>query len=390
MPRMLRPGDNLSAFYVRAKMAQDVTEIVKTLHSRKLFLAITFEQVILVLYPLFLIPAVLFWYRGLRRRRSTSDVPAGCTRLGLKGASHILDEFDKKYDKGNDDQSTWRVKALFAYPIKSCAGIELDEAEANVEGFTYDRKFAFAEWLTPPGKKEPIWTFRTLRQNGYEKLALVRPEVWIPRQGNTTTQGNLRRVEQEWCLIIRYPNVPSGILAPVDRLMLKWGLIPKENAFRVPLHPGKNHKYPIETVNIWKDHPEWINMVEHIPNDFKEWLGVKNPLALFRAAPENYRNLFRCAPRKEEVGFQPVVAFPDSYPLHLLNIASVHEVGKHVDQAIDRLSLRRFRPNILMEGPPVYDEDDWKRIAIGGNHLYSSCHTTRCKVCMSRAFCLLY
>ena len=361
-------------------MTVDVTDYVKALNSWE-FYGITFERVLFVLYPLCLIPVAYLWYRDLQRRRFTTEVPSGCFRLGMRGASYASDEFDKKYDAGTKDQSKWRVKALYAYPIKSCAGVELDEADVEVEGFTWDRKFAFAEWLTPPGKKEPMWTFRTLRQNGYEKLALVRPEIWLPRQNNTTSQNNLRRVEQEGCLIIRYPNVSSGFLAPLDRLMLKWGLIPEENAFRVPLNPPKNHKYPIETVNIWKDYPEWINMAEHIPNDFKQWLEVKNPIALFRANPDNYRDLFECAPRKEDVGFQPVVAFPDSYPLHLLNIASVHEVGKQVSQAIDQLSLRRFRPNILMEGPPVYDEDDWKRVSIGGNELFSCCHTTRCKVC---------
>ena len=361
-------------------MAQDVTEIVKTLNSRKLFLGITFEQLILILYPLCLLPVAFFLYRDIRQRRFTPDLPAGCARLGLKGEPHAKDEFDKKYDEGTKDQFEWRVKALYVHPIKSCGGIELDVADVDGEGFVYDRKFAFAEWMTPPGKKEPTWVFRTLRQSGYEKLALVRPEVWIPRKEGTASTGDLRRVEQEGCLIVRYPNVPTGFLAPLDRLMLNWGLLPKESSFRVPLNPGKDHKYPVEKVIIWKDNPTWINMGEHVPNDFKEWLKVKNPLALFRADSENYRKVFKCAPRKEEVGFQPVVAFPDSYPLHLLNIASVHDVGRNVATAIEHLSFRRFRPNILIEGPVAYDEDDWKRVSIGGHELYSSCHTTRCKV----------
>lgn len=363
-------------------MAQDVTEIVKTLHKRKLFLGITFEQLLLLLYPLFLIPVVFLWYRDLRRRRFTPEVPAGCVRLGRQSGSNTADEYEKKYDEGTNDHSKWRVKALYVHPIKSCAGVELDEAEVDVEGFTYDRKFAFAEWVVPPGKKEPMWAIRTLRQTGYEKLALVRPEVWIPRKSDAGDKGSLRKVEQEGCLIIRYPNVPSGFLAPLDRLMLKWGLIPKESSFSVPLNPGKDHRYPVETVKVWGDDPQWLNMQEHIPNDFKEWLKIKDPLAIFRADSENYRNLFGNAPREEEVGFQPIVAFPDAYPLHLLNIASVHDVNKHIAEDIERLSLRRFRANIVVEGPSAYDEDDWKRISIGGNQLFSSCHTTRCKVCM--------
>lgn len=366
-------------------MAKDVTHLVEGLHAKKLFLGITFEQLVLILYPLFLIPTALFWYRDLRRRRFTAQVPAGCIRLGLEGKSHAADEYDEKYDNGTKDQSKWKVKALFIHPIKSCAPIELDVVDVDAEGMTYDRKFAFAELLTPTkadgnGEKKPKWIFRTLRQPGYEKLALVKPEVWIPKVRNGSTAG-LRRVEQEGCLIIRYPNVPSGVLAPLDRLMLKWGLIPDQNSFSVPFIPGEDHKYPIETVNIWKDDPTWINMGKHIPNGFKEWLGVTRPLSIFRVDPATYRKVFRCAPRKEDIGFQPAVGFQDAYPLHILNLASVHDVGNKVGKdVINGLSARRFRSNIVLEGPPAYDEDDWKRCRIGKNEMYCACHTVRCRV----------
>jgi len=65
----------------------------------------------------------------------------------------MTDEFHIKYDEGTINQEEWRVKALYIHPIKSCAGVELDEADVDVEGFTYDRKFAFAEWMVPPGEK---------------------------------------------------------------------------------------------------------------------------------------------------------------------------------------------------------------------------------------------
>lgn len=369
-------------------MATDVTHIVKTLHNRKLFLGITFEQLVLLLYPLFLIPIIYLWFKDLHRRRFSAQIPLGCTKLGLKGPSNCADEFDNKYARGTKDNIQWRVKALYIHPIKSCAAVELSEGDVDVEGFIYDRKFAFAEFTKPavvkrdaPEEDEKAhWIFRTLRQPGYEKLTLVKSEVWVPKSTKKDGDLNLRRVEQEGALIIKYPNVPVGALAPLDRLMLKWGLLPKEKSFSVPLNPGKGHKYPLERISVWKDRPVWLNMGEHVPNDFKEWLGVTNPFALFRADPESYRNVFRCAPRKEEVGFQPVIEFQDAYPLHLLNIASVHDVSNKIGKTIEELTIRRFRPNILLEGPPPYDEDDWKYVRIGKNEFYCACHTVRCRV----------
>lgn len=369
-------------------MARDVTHLVADLGTTHVLFGITFEQLVLILYPLFLIPIIYFWYYDVRRRRFLSLVPTGCTKLGLQGESNNTDELDSKYDRGTKDQQMWQVKTIYIHPIKSCAPIELDIADVDAEGLTYDRKFAFAELLKPSvfnpslsaQDTKPKWTFRTLRQPGYEKLALVKPEIWIPRNAEAEAAGSLRRVEQEGALIIKYPNVPTGVLAPLDRLMMSLGLIPKDNSFRVPLNVRRDHKYPREVVNIWKDDPIWINLGEHVPEDFKQWLGVKNPLSLFRVDPENYRHVFRCAPKREDVGFQPAVGFQDAYPLHMLNIASVHDVGSKVGNAISGLSVRRFRGNLILEGPPAYDEDDWKKIKIGDHELYCTCHTLRCRV----------
>lgn len=369
-------------------MAQDVTHLVETLHNRPLFLGITFEQLVLILYPLFLIPVAYLWINDLRRRRYSAQVPIGCRKLGLKGLSNCADEFANKYANGTNTQERWRVKALFVHPIKSCAAIELDAGSVGIEGFTYDRKFAWAEFMKPTGvkadapeeDKKAQWIFRTLRQPGYSKLTLIKPEVWVPKSTDKGKDPNLRRVEQEGAMIIRYPNVPTGALAPLDRLMLKWGLLPKEKSFSVPLNPGKERRYPREKVTVWKDQPHWLDMGEHVPHDFKEWLGAENPVSLFRADSESYREVFGNAPREQEVGYQPVIGFQDSYPVNIMNLASVHDVSKKVGETIPKLTVRRFRPNIVIEGPAAYDEDDWKRIQIGAHEFYCACRTTRCRV----------
>src|SRR4051812_5449843 len=126
--------------------------------------------------------------------------------------------------------------------------------------------------------------FRTLREQKYEKLAQVKPEVWIPknREGDL---GSLR-ADQEGCLIVRYPYVPTGALAPLDRWMMNKGLIPRENWFQLPLIPRKGHRYPMQHLTIWKNHPQWINLGEYLPHGFKQWLGVENPITIFRADPD--------------------------------------------------------------------------------------------------------
>ena len=69
-------------------------------------------------------------------------------------------------------------------------------------------------------------------------------------------------------------------------------------------------------MKIWKDMPEALNMGVEIPDDIKAklkyCLGVSNPLTLFRIDTRKYREVFKCAPKKEEVGFQPIIGMADS------------------------------------------------------------------------------
>ncbi|ETI27289.1 hypothetical protein G647_09479 [Cladophialophora carrionii CBS 160.54] len=310
----------------------------------------------------------------------------GYNQVTLGGPSNMKDEMNQKYAKPpgsreNADGSRWRVKALYIHPIKSCAAVELGVAELDAAGFTWDRKFAFAELLNPQTRsnatdtgKMPKWTFRTLRQPGWERLALVRPEIWLPDPARKKPSN-----DQGW-MVVRYPHVPVGPLAPLFRLFIWLGFVSDERSFRVPLVPPPNHKYPSENVTVWKDSPNWLNYGVHLPKDLGPFLGVSNPITLFRVDPNSYRKVYRCAPRKEQLGYQPVVGFADAYPVHLLNIASVRDIAKRVEMDIPRFSARRFRSNILVDGPGSYDEDDWKRVRIGNHTFYCACRTVRCRL----------
>ncbi|EXJ80655.1 hypothetical protein A1O3_06939 [Capronia epimyces CBS 606.96] len=314
----------------------------------------------------------------------TRNGPKGYRRLTLQGSSNMADEYDEKYTRppGSPPQSGWKVKALLIHPIKSCAPVELDVADVDGAGFVWDRKFAFAELVTPQtrldaseAEKQPRWTFRTQRQPGLEKLARVRPEIWLPElvaARSSPLDGGF--------MVVRYPRVPSGPFSGLFKLLISLGLLSPEKSFMVPLVPPENHKYPVEQVTIWRDSPTWLNLSVHVPDDLRTYLGVTNPFTLFRVDPKSYREVYRCAPRKDELGYQSVVGFADAYPVHLLNIASVRDLAGRVKKDIPHFSARRFRANILVSGPSAYDEDDWKKIKMGDHVFFCACHTVRCRL----------
>lgn len=341
------------------------------------------DQIAVLITPILLALTLVCAQEAWRMRKSLQ----GYKLVTLKGSSNMTDEYnDKKYSTPPDTRNVstdprWKVKALHIHPVKSCAAVELDEADVDGAGLTWDRKFAFAELLkpqtridAPEAEKQPRWTFRTQRQPGYEKLTQVKPEIWLPDPAakKPPMDGGY--------LVVRYPYIPSGTLAFFFSTLIWLGILSEEKSFQVPLLPPENHQYPVEKVSIWKDSPSWLNYGVHVPDDFRSFLGVKNALTLFRVDPNSYREVYRCAPRKEQLGYQPVVGFADAYPVHLLNLASVRDLAGRVRKDIPRFSAKRFRSNILLSGPGPYNEDDWKRIKIGGHIFFCACHTVRCRL----------
>lgn len=340
-----------------------------------------------LLYPLCLLPIILLLWTGREGQKQSSTTPRGCRKLGLRAPSNLSDEYDAKYSRApssisGEERSTepCRIKALFIYPIKSCAPVELDVADLSATGLTFDRLFCFAECIVPKSfpagtpdseRKRPRWTFRTLRQQGYERLVHVRPEVWVPDPEYVQVHG-ISDPDLDGAVVISYPNLAHG--SAWTRFFKKTGqslrLIPREKSFKVPLNLPKNHPYPLETISIWQDTPLALDYGRHLPADLKAYLRIKDdiPFTLFRASPMHHREIHPKTPLPgtgdAQLPHQPAIAFPDSYPLHLLNLASVHDVAARVRHEIPRFSAKRFRANMVVTGPPAYDEDGWKRVRV--------------------------
>lgn len=257
--------------------------------------------------------------------------PAGCRKIGLKGPSNLSDQYVKKYAQGAEPSADhkWKVKAVFIYPVKSCKGVELDKADIVDTGLRYDRQFCLAQHVTSlpdlQGKVKSEWTFIT--QRTFPRLATVETQLWIPDPSAPGYSPDAQWVKSEGCLVVRFPFTPDvdfsieGIKTYGKILAAR--LSGKEEPmveFRIPFNLAKEHikkmKYKSEKMSIWKDSPEALNMRSEIPQDImdklKYTLGVANPLTLFRIDTQKYREVHKCAPKKKDVGFQPVIGMQDS------------------------------------------------------------------------------
>ena len=66
--------------------------------------------------------------------------------------------------------------------------------------------------------------------------------------------------------------------------------------------------------------------------------------------------------------------------MHIMSLASVHDVASKLPTHPNHLNALRFRANVYITGPQAFDEDDWTKARIGSGIYHISCRTTRCKL----------
>lgn len=71
------------------------------------------------------------------------------------------------------------------------------------------------------------------------------------------------------------------------------------------------------------------------------------------------------------------VSFADGFPFLITNLASLEELNSRLDNAVE---MRRFRPNIVVEGADPWDEDSWTSLVIGESNFSLVKPCSRCVV----------
>ena len=71
------------------------------------------------------------------------------------------------------------------------------------------------------------------------------------------------------------------------------------------------------------------------------------------------------------------IRFVDQQPLLVLSVASVAQLEARIQQ---KMSVLRFRPNIVVEGTEAHAEDKWQQFSVGGLVFVPLKPCTRCKI----------
>lgn len=202
-----------------------------------------------------------------------------------------------------------RIASLHIYPIKSCAGISLQTMELDADGPIYDR-----EWMLVH-KEGERWFYTSQRE--VPKLALFQP---------TIENGNL---------VARAPAMPDLVLPVAETPAEKLDVV-------IWKAEVTGSVYPLE-VNAW----------------FSRFLEMDVKLVRM---PEQRR-----AVDPQFANPPATTTFTDGFPALLTTQASLDDLNfKLADNGTDPMEMRRFRPNIVVDGNAAWDEDHWKQIRANG------------------------
>lgn len=203
----------------------------------------------------------------------------------------------------SDLQAT--IAQLWIYPVKSCAGVAMTEAELTPTGLVWDRA-----WMVVDQENQ----FVTQRE--LPRMVLIQPSFRLGQ------------------LVLRAP----GMLAL--HLSLEAAEFPRR-------------------VRVWDDEVDAWDMGDVAAQWFSDFLAPDAPdglkrLRLVRFDPE----VRRLCSSKWTGGRESVTQFADGFGVLVTSTASIEELNSRLasagQMAVDQ---RRFRPNIVLGGVDAHDED---------------------------------
>lgn len=108
-------------------------------------------------------------------------------------------------------------------------------------------------------------------------------------------------------------------------------------------------------VTVWRDSFPAASVGQEADNWFSQLLGI--PVSLVAMMDDSCRQLDQKYARDTDQ-----TGFADGFPFLLIGRSSLEDLNSRVGQ---KLSMRRFRPNLVVSESEPYVEDQWRHITIG-------------------------
>ena len=197
------------------------------------------------------------------------------------------------------------IEQLWIYPVKSCAGVRVEQAELTDTGLLYDRA-----WMVVDAQGQFV------SQRELPRMALIQPSFKLGQ------------------LVLRAPGMLS-------------------------LHLALDAAEEPATVRVWDDTVQAYDMGDVAAQWFSDFLGPEAPAALKRLRLARFDpEVKRPSDPKWTGGREAGTQFADGFALLITSAASIDELNSRlVGAGQPPVDQRRMRPNIVLGGLQAHDED---------------------------------
>jgi len=210
------------------------------------------------------------------------------------------------------------ISELFIYPVKSLSGIPVSSAAVTERGFEYDRR-----WMLVDEDN------RFITQREFPSLALLRTQI--------TDKGIVVEHKQN------------------------------HSSFIIPFQPQKNS---FINVQVWSD----ICKAQLVSDVADIWFSdiLSFPCRLVFMPDETRRRVDTRYARNREI-----TSLSDAFPFLLIGQSSMDDLNNRLTK---KLSVIRFRPNIVFTGGEPYEEDVMEHFVVNNIHFYGVKLCARCTI----------
>ena len=210
------------------------------------------------------------------------------------------------------------LKSIYIYPIKSLAGIQLEQSIVSKTGLKYDR-----QWMLVDAQQQ------FLSQRSLPEMALIKTRL-TDRQ-----------------LIVSAPGMPD----------LSLSLTAPEKATSL-------------NVTVWHDQCAALVVSKIADQWFSDFLQINCQLVY------QPKNSIRTVDQEYALS-NDQTSFSDGFPFLIVSEASLSLLNQQMNLS---LSIRRFRPNLVIADCTAYAEDRWREVSIGEINFRLPKPCSRCSV----------
>ncbi|KAL9714675.1 hypothetical protein Ac2012v2_001334 [Leucoagaricus gongylophorus] len=252
-----------------------------------------------------------------------------------------------------------RVSKILIHPIKSCRGTSVQSVNYTTKGVEDDRRFCIIDAATK----------RVITAREVPKLVLIFPQIRVDASSPDGGSLVVSLPEDSGCESFSVPLRPSeetlSTWTMLKDIIIWPGYDPLDGY--ICQSPVKGAPSPSEILS------KYIGKPVH--------LTYKGPLPRAVDATYDFPDL------KADAFFQ------DMYPMLLLSEESMEVINKETRPLVgtqniherwedEKLTVERFRPNIVFEGGGPFAEDKWEEISIGSPNGPTITLVSKCARCL--------